>query len=260
MPENPASRRAVVVFARAPSEERRVKPVGAAARVEDVHRALLEHTLRAAASVEGSDVLLVTTGDLSETRAMVRSVGGAPLKILPQRGDTFEERLEHAVGDSFARGYGQVLVIGSDTPELDGASLEKAFARLDGGDESRLRAVIGRSTDGGYYLLGLSRFCREAFRGIEFHGLHVATQTLEALGRVGFSVAHLGALADIDDVEGLAAAIARLRRSVDRETLELAAILARALEDLGDAAPASAPAITAAPVILVARGPPRRRE
>ena len=258
VPELRDPRRAIVVFARTPSEECKAKPIGAARRIEAAYRALLEHTLRVASEVDGADVLLVTSGDVSEARALARTARGATIEILSQRGGSFDERLEFAVEDAFACGYDEVLVIGSDTPEIDAAGLRAGFARLSGGTARAPRAVIGRSTDGGYYLLGLSRFAAAPFREVDFGTARVATQTLEALGRAGFLVSHVDALADIDDVRGLVVAIARLRARADRESILLAAVLAAAIDALERepvvfSAPVSRPA-----TLRVARGPPRR--
>ena len=217
------ARCATVIFARAPEDEQRAKPLlpspagGAQAHAAELHRKLLERTLAAAAEVANTDVRLVTTGDLACARqAALRQVPASRLVVLPQTGRTFRERFEAAVREAFDEGYDRVVVLGSDTPELGAAQLAQAFARLapgsDGSDGApRSHAVLGPATDGGYYLLGLSSFSRAPFVDIAFGGPEVAVDTVTALEHAGFAVSLLVPLPDIDDLAGVEAAALRLQ-------------------------------------------------
>ncbi|WP_157974572.1 DUF2064 domain-containing protein [Lewinella sp. IMCC34183] len=69
-----------------------------------------------------------------------------------QNGLTFGERLLYAVRDTFARGYENLLVVGSDCPGLSTQLLRTAERQLATG-----QAVLGPDTRGGVYLLGISR-------------------------------------------------------------------------------------------------------
>ncbi len=69
-----------------------------------------------------------------------------------QQGATFGERYEHAIQTAFELGYENVISIGNDTPALSSSHLEKALTQVESG-----RTVIGKSYDGGFYLLGLNR-------------------------------------------------------------------------------------------------------
>ena len=65
------------------------------------------------------------------------------------------------------------------------------------------QAVIGPSTDGGYYLLGMNEMMPELFEGIEWSTEHVTTETLKKLEEKGASYEMLTALTDIDNEEDL---------------------------------------------------------
>lgn len=235
-------RRAVLVFAHTPEEEARVKPLRSplrggrrqsteAADVRRLHKTLLESALHAAAGVVDADVLLMTTGDVERGRALAEGiVPGARLRVFKQSGADFAARLEGAVERAFAA-YAQVVVIGSDTPELDTGLLRAAFTWLDADVERKSpRAVLGPATDGGYYLLGLSGFTAAAFRGIPFGGAQVASRTLAALLCAGYKVHTLRSLSDVDDAGDLAALVQRLRRSLRPAERALLHIALRVLD------------------------------
>jgi glycosyltransferase A (GT-A) superfamily protein (DUF2064 family) len=64
-------------------------------------------------------------------------------------------------------------------------------------------AVIGPSEDGGYYLLGLTRFESGVFEGVEWSSEEVYKRTLGNFGRYDLSFGVLETLNDIDTVEDL---------------------------------------------------------
>ena len=88
----------------------------------------------------------------------------------------------------------------SDSPTLPTAFLvETAAALAEPGD----RAVLGPSSDGGYYLLGLKTAHRHMFENIAWSTEQVAKQTLERAREIGLAVHRLPVWYDVDDVDGL---------------------------------------------------------
>ena len=71
-----------------------------------------------------------------------------------QKGITFGERITHAIGYVFQQGYERVIVIGNDTPMLTKQHILTAHHLL-----QEKNMVIGPSTDGGIYLLGIHKTC-----------------------------------------------------------------------------------------------------
>jgi uncharacterized protein len=112
----------------------------------------------------------------------------------------FGRCLLQAAQSLFARGYGAVGLLNSDSPTLP-AELIVETARLlaEGG-----RAVLGPATDGGYYLLGLKAPHAELFAEIDWSTARVADQTRAAAQRLGLGVADLGSWYDVDDPASLA--------------------------------------------------------
>jgi len=115
---------------------------------------------------------------------------------LPNFGDC----LLHAIVEIFARGHRSAVVLNSDSPTLPTALLsETAEALAQPGD----RAVLGPSSDGGYYLLGIKTPHRRLFEDIAWSTECVAAQTFERAREIGLEVYHLPVWYDVDDAESL---------------------------------------------------------
>ncbi len=91
-------------------------------------------------------------------------------------------------------------MLNSDSPTLPTALLvETAEVLARPGD----RAVLGPSTDGGYYLLGIKQAHRRLFDDIDWSTERVARQTLERAREIGLDVHCLPAWYDVDDSQAL---------------------------------------------------------
>lgn len=88
---------------------------------------------------------------------------GLPIEIIDsslQRGEGFGARLKNAFEDVFAKGYSNIIAIGSDCLELQPKDLKLAKETL-----VAREVPLGPCKDGGIYLLGLSRI---QFDNIDF--------------------------------------------------------------------------------------------
>ncbi len=96
---------------------------------------------------------------------------------------------------------GPVVVIGTDSPQVEPNHIAQAFAALGQHD-----AVFGPADDGGYWLVGLNR--RRAmprlFEGVRWSTEHALEDTVASLP-TGASVTRLGVLTDVDTGEDLRA-------------------------------------------------------
>jgi uncharacterized protein len=115
---------------------------------------------------------------------------------LPNFGDC----LLHTIEEILTRGHRSAVVLNSDSPTLPTAFLvETAAALARPGD----RAVLGPSSDGGYYLLGLKAAHRRMFDDIAWSTERVAEQTRERAREIGLDMHELPQWYDVDDVETL---------------------------------------------------------
>ena len=91
-----------------------------------------------------------------------------------------------------------VLLIGTDCPALDASVLKLAAAALRSSD-----AVMVPSADGGYALLGLTRFHPSVFDDIIWSTPSVAAVTRARLAALGWNTQLLAELHDIDEAADL---------------------------------------------------------
>jgi rSAM/selenodomain-associated transferase 1 len=115
-----------------------------------------------------------------------------------QEGDNLGDRMMLAFFELFQQGYSKVVIIGSDCPELTSFVIEDAFDKLD-----LHEVVIGPSTDGGYYLLGLTHLLPDLFKDKEWSTDKVLAETIKDIVRLKRSSYFLTELADIDTAEDL---------------------------------------------------------
>ena len=122
--------------------------------------------------------------------------------VLPQRGTTLDERLEHVFEDVYASegGPARVLLVGMDTPHLRPVDLDVPWSDDD--------AVLGPSCDGGYWSIGFRRHVPGAIRGVPMSTARTGGDQLVRLERLGLRVGLLRMMRDVDDPEDAAAVAA----------------------------------------------------
>jgi uncharacterized protein len=136
-------------------------------------------------------------------------------------------------------GHASAVVLNSDSPTLPTSLLvETAEVLSQPGD----RAVLGPSTDGGYYFLGLKSRHRRLFEDIVWSTDQVAEQTLARAAEIGLRVHLLPAWYDIDDAQSLSVLYGELfedrpfARGLDRHRAEFTTRLMGTLLARGDLA------------------------
>ncbi len=96
------------------------------------------------------------------------------VQLFVQEGDNLGERMRRAFEDRFKEGYERVVIIGADSPTLPTAYIEQAL-------QSQKEVVIGPSTDGGYYLIGMQGKVTDVFEGVSWGTDQVLSETLDVL-------------------------------------------------------------------------------
>jgi len=120
--------------------------------------------------------------------------------LIPQRGDSFGERLTNAATDLLHVGFETCCLINSDSPTVTADVFRQAVAKLQRADN---RIVLGPSDDGGYYLIGMRKVYRRLFEDIDWSTERVFSQTLDRARELTISVDVLPKFYDIDDATAL---------------------------------------------------------
>jgi len=142
-----------------------------------------------------------------------------------QTGDTFGERLSNAFQDLFDQGYDHVVAIGNDTPALKETHIQQAFQHLE-----NQKATIGPSSDGGAYLIGLSKamFDQTSFNAVAWETSQVYEDLQAYLAAQNASCSCLEILQDVDSAADLRLLLNKrfVNRAIWRFVSALVSILA----------------------------------
>ena len=121
-------------------------------------------------------------------------------RLIPQEGSHLGHRMAAAFQTVFADGFREAILIGSDSPDLPGVYVRNAFLDLPNAD-----AVIGPSTDGGYYLIGFRNetFCPVLFDNVAWGTPQVLDETLAIARKERLHIKLQPHWLDIDDLADL---------------------------------------------------------
>ncbi len=177
----------LVVIAKEPRPGRaktRLSPPCHPAEAAAIAEASLADTLEAVAATPFAERVLALDGRPGPWLP-------AGFRIVPQRGNGLGERLSAAFADT----GGLALLIGMDTPQVTAGDLAAAAAllRTDG-----VGAVLGASTDGGWWALGLRVPDAEVFRGVPMSTSETCAAQRNRLHARGLRVAALPTMRDVD--------------------------------------------------------------
>jgi uncharacterized protein len=132
------------------------------------------------------------------TENQMRALCGEALYKEQPKGD-LGKKLEYAFGSSFEEGFDQVVITGSDIPELTPEIIASSFSGLGEND-----IVIGPAYDGGYYLLGMKKYHSSLFSSnISWGESNVLKSTMLEAKRNLLTAGILKKLHDIDRPEDL---------------------------------------------------------
>ncbi len=115
-----------------------------------------------------------------------------------QNGETLGERMENAFSQVFHDEAGSAIIIGTDLPDISYPLIAEAFEALE-----KHQVVIGPSSDGGYYLLGMNELYSSLFSGIKWSTGSVLKSTIEIIKNKNLSAKILKELTDIDEHKDL---------------------------------------------------------
>jgi rSAM/selenodomain-associated transferase 1 len=147
----------------------------------------------------------------------------ADLRMLAQRGADLGARLRHGFADLFAAGYEAAVMLGADSPTLPPEYLLAAFDAL----QNERTIVLGPTSDGGYYLIGLRQLHRQLFERIPWSTNRALAATQDRARGAGLEIVLLPAWYDVDTPEELARLSNELARDQSRARFTRAFLAAR---------------------------------
>ena len=198
-------KQAWILFTRVPKAgvtKTRLLPILSGGQCAALHTAFLQDLAVLSNRVE-ADLFVAHTDD--PDWEMLKGIFPTARGFFPQQGADLGEKMYHALCHVLGLGYDLVVLTGADLPLMTGAHLESCFDALAAAD-----IVLGPTSDGGYYLVGMKRPLRAIFENQRYGGTTVLESTVAAAERADLTVA-LGKICDdVDTPEDLHSLTARL--------------------------------------------------
>jgi rSAM/selenodomain-associated transferase 1 len=189
----------LIVMAKAPvagyAKTRLIPALGAEGAARLAQR-LLEHTLAQARAAGLGGIELCCAPDTAHAAFAAQAQAGGVSLTAQGEGD-LGARMQRAFVRGLTQAH-QVILIGTDAPALDAASLVAASAALAGAD-----AVLAPAADGGYALIGLRQAAPRLFEQMPWSTARVLALTRERLADAGLRCTELATVHDIDEAADL---------------------------------------------------------
>jgi len=190
-------KRAIICFTRVPrpgQTKTRLLPVLTPEQCAQLHWAFLKDLAEIYRQLDAHlFVAYVPDPDWEQLKSIFPPAG-----YLTQKGADLGEKMYRAIRKVLDLGYSSVILTGSDLPRMTKEHLESGFVALEEND-----MVIGPTSDGGYYLIGMKKPNREIFRVEGYGGSTVFESTLAAAKNAGLTVGLARSCDDVDTPEDL---------------------------------------------------------
>ena len=180
---------ALVVFLRLPIQGKVKTRIAATLGNEkalSIYESLYKATLHVASNVQ-IPVYLFYEGGLPATELRDNR-----FNYHEQRKGPLDQKIYAALSHVHVH-HPQVIIIGSDCPELSVSIIEESHHQL-----KQFDTVVGPATDGGFYLFGCKNPTPELFTNINWSTSSVLSQLIDNIRKAGLSYTLLSELSDID--------------------------------------------------------------
>lgn len=177
-------------------------------QVADLYTAFVRDVLARAERIDVDRRVIAfdPPGAESEVRALFGGGVKAQWQFVPQVQDDLGVRMREALVQQLDAGASATVLIGTDIPSLPVHHITQAFDLL-----RTVDVVLGPSTDGGYYLVGVSKSIPEVFEGVEWSTSSVLAQTIDRVQRAGNTLGLVPPWFDVDTPEELDLLLAQAR-------------------------------------------------
>lgn len=213
-------KRAVIIMAKIPragNVKTRLQPRLTPAQSADFAACLLADAIK---KVKSPQTRLVIAFAPAAEREYFNGFSLPEAIFTEQKGSDLGEKMFNAFDFAFRRGANSAVIIGTDSPTFPADFIERAFADLEKSD-----AVLGKTADGGFYLLGLKKSNKAIFKSVEWSSEKTFRQTMENILRLNLELKEIPEWYDVDeppDLERLQREFARnaVSRSIAPRTFE----------------------------------------
>jgi len=200
----------ILIFIKDPSSgcvKNRLKPVLSEPFIQQLYHVFIKDIIT---MIELLDIKFRFCFYPDDAEKNIKSFLGNNYEYMSQIGMDLGERMENAFISCFNEGYREIILIGSDLPDLPVEIIQESFQALKTND-----GVIGPATDGGYYLIGFTKdgFCPSIFYDMNWSTKTVFNDTIKILESNEKTTVILPSFNDIDTFDDLIDFYKRNKRS-----------------------------------------------
>lgn len=215
-------KKVIIIMAKVPAAGKvktRLEPVLSPEKCAELAGAFLQDAINKASKQK---IQLIIAFFPFDEREYFNKFSRKNIIFTPQKGADLGEKMFNAFEFAFEQKIDSAVMIGTDSPTFPRDFIKKAFDFL-----KKTDAVLGKSEDGGYYLIGLNVLRKELFENVTWSCEKTFDQTARNIEKCGLKLSNLPEWFDVDVPEDLE----RLRKDL-AENPNSAPITAECLEKL----------------------------
>jgi rSAM/selenodomain-associated transferase 1 len=174
----------------------RLQPFFTARQSAEISVCFLQDTEQKAKTVAQN--LIVAFSPIKMKNLLIDILQTKPI-LAEQKGENLGERMFHAFEFAFSQKSDAVVMIGTDSPTFPAEFIKQAFIFL----ETKADAVLGKTEDGGFYLIGLRKLNKKIFENVEWSSPKTFEQTKQNIENLSLSLSEIPVWYDVDTPEDL---------------------------------------------------------
>lgn len=187
-------KRAIIIMAKVPlvgTVKTRLQPFLTPDKCAELATAFLQDAEKKVKTVCENTILAYSPADKIN---ILENILQTKNTYIAQTGENLGERMLTAFEFAYAQNVDAVVMIGTDSPTFPPDFIRQAFEYL----ETSSDLVLGRSVDGGFYLIGLRKLIPKLFENIAWSTSSVFEQTVTNAEQLGLKKMLLPEAYDID--------------------------------------------------------------
>lgn len=191
-------KRAVIIMTKVPAAgnvKTRLQNVISPADCENLSLAFLKDAVhRADTACENVFVAFTPPENIEQLKSILPN-----REVFAQNGKDLGERMFCAFETVFAKGFEEVVMIGTDSPTFPIDYIEQAFEHL----ETTSEIILGKTEDGGFYLIGLRVLRREIFENVAWSTPKTFEQVYKNVHKLDLHLRETPSWYDVDEPKDL---------------------------------------------------------
>ena len=190
-------KRAVIIMTKVPTAgnvKTRLQPFLSSDECTALSEAFLQDAVNKAKSVCENVILAYSPQAEMDS---LSSLLPAESIFVEQTGNDLGEKMFNAFAFAFGQKSDAVVMIGTDSPTIPFDFIEQAFEFL----ETNSDVVLGKTEDGGFYLIGLRKLEKAIFESVAWSSTETFEQVFENIHRLRLHLREVPSWYDVDERE-----------------------------------------------------------